>query len=430
MDDGLSAHEAIVIVSSDGHVAPVVERYRPFCEAQYLDELDDFIAKIDDHLLSVTGTADRADPRRDEYLADLRVRYGSQDLYENPDLRLSHMDDDGVAIEIVYHGGFNGQPIPFFSRDLMAHLGQDVPAPGRATELRAAGIRMYNRWLADYVSVAPERLIGLAHIPMWDVASSVEEVKLAHSAGLRGINLPAPRRGLTGYNDESWRPLWRICSDLGMSLHTHGGAGERLDSPGTGYLAIRMTEEYFAARRALPQLIFGAVFELYPDLKFFVTEQTGRWIPETLNEFEAIYHAPHHARAIPYIRDYLPHEPNFYFRRNCFVGASFMAHYEAESAVEHGYWMNMLWGRDYPHPEGTWPFTRASIRATFSGIPEGPVRAMLGESALDVLDINRAAARAIADRIGPSYADTQVPLEQRPAGSEYSLGFRQVGSFA
>jgi hypothetical protein len=37
------------------------------------------------------------------------------------------MDADGIAAEVIYHGGFNRQPVPFFSRELGAAFGQDVP---------------------------------------------------------------------------------------------------------------------------------------------------------------------------------------------------------------------------------------------------------------------------------------------------------------
>ena len=37
-----------------------------------------------------------------------------------------------------------------------------------------------------------------------------------------------------------------------------------------------------------------------------------------------------------------------------FLGASFQARFEAEDAIENGYWRNILWGTDYPHVEGTW----------------------------------------------------------------------------
>ena len=40
----------------------------------------------------------------------------------------------------------------------------------------------------------------------------------------------------------------------------------------------------------------------------------------------------------------------------------------------------ILFGRDYPHPEGTWPNTAEWLRDAFAGVPEAELRLMLGEN--------------------------------------------------
>ena len=42
----------------------------------------------------------------------------------------------------------------------------------------------------------------------------------------------------------------------------------------------------------------------------------------------------------------------------------------------------MMFGRDFPHPESTWPNTWDWLRDAFSGVPEDDVRAIVGENAL------------------------------------------------
>jgi predicted TIM-barrel fold metal-dependent hydrolase len=70
--------------------------------------------------------------------------------------------------------------------------------------------------------------------------------------------------------------------------------------------------------------------------------------------------------------------PSEYFGTNVFVGASMLAHFEAELAIEHGYVDSIMWGSDYPHPEGlrnpfdTDPETsqfRRALRNTFQDLP-------------------------------------------------------------
>jgi predicted TIM-barrel fold metal-dependent hydrolase len=298
----------------------------------------------------------------------LQYEYGNDDVNFDPVTRIRDMDADGVAAEVVFHGAFARDPIPFFGPMVSTTFSQDVPDTADARRLRHAGITMYNRWLADWCSTAPGRLIGVAHIPMWDVVASVAAARSAADAGLRCINLPSPRRGLPGYNDPAWDPLWEVCCELGVSLHTHGGGGEGFPVTGPGSVGIHLAELGVAGRRGLWQMIFGGVFERFPAVRFFVTEQNGAWVVDLLQTLDSAYLCPMQSRETPFIQDVLPKLPSEYFASNCVVGASFMSRMEATAAVDHGYWRNVTWGRDYPHSEGTWPYTRESLSATFAGL--------------------------------------------------------------
>ena len=63
---------------------------------------------------------------------------------------------------------------------------------------------------------------------------------------------------------------------------------------------------------------------------------------------------------------------------------------------------NIMWGSDYPHPEGTWPYTREQMIETFRGIPETELRAMLGLNAARLYGMDVAALEHTAARIGPT----------------------------
>ena len=62
----------------------------------------------------------------------------------------------------------------------------------------------------------------------------------------------------------------------------------------------------------------------------------------------------------------------------------------------------ILFGRDYPHPEGTWPHTREWLRDAFAGVPEDELRLMLGENAIRFFGLDRDRLAEIAKRIGPT----------------------------
>ena len=122
-----------------------------------------------------------------------------------------------------------------------------------------------------------------------------------------------------------------------------------------------------------------------------------------------------------------------------FIGGSFLAHYQAEEASRDGYATNVLWGSDYPHPEGTWqyqedpdavPMTRLALRQTFAGVPDDDVRRMVGGNAISVFGLDAEALRQVATRIGaPTLDDLAAPLDTIPEDGGF-YAFRTVGPWA
>ena len=64
--------------------------------------------------------------------------------------------------------------------------------------------------------------------------------------------------------------------------------------------------------------------------------------------------------------------PSDYFGRNVFIGASTMSREEVRRRYAIGI-DTVMWGNDYPHPEGTWPHTVAKLKETFHDVPVADV---------------------------------------------------------
>jgi predicted TIM-barrel fold metal-dependent hydrolase len=62
---------------------------------------------------------------------------------------------------------------------------------------------------------------------------------------------------------------------------------------------------------------------------------------------------------------------------------------------------NIMWGSDYPHPEGTWPTTREQMVETFAGLPDDEIAAMLGGNAARVYGFDPDKLAPLVARIGP-----------------------------
>jgi predicted TIM-barrel fold metal-dependent hydrolase len=417
-----STADPVLLVSGDSHVGPLLEtQLREYCPTRYRDEFDEFAR-------SPFVAANRA-----ALGGGSRVNSKTAGHYD-VDARLADMDSDGIAAELIFHDSFNGEPFPL--RD----GGWPDPAD---PELAAVGFQIYNRWLADFCAAAPERLIGLPHLPMWDLDAAISELRWAADHGFRGVNFPGTRPGWPHYNEPVWEPFWSAAENAGMVLTTHAGGG--VDPAATEVFAAAAALMLIEAggtlnRRVIPRMIIGGVFERHPGLKVVMTEQPGVWVPNLLTEMDsAVLSLPQRQGGRP-----LPKPPSEYFMTNIFVGASFMSPLEAESAVRDGYWANLFWGRDYPHPEGTWkysedraaePMTHLSLRHAFAGIPEDKVRALVGENAVSVYGLDREKLSVIAGKIGPVLEQITAPLESVPRSESPEregmglCAFRTVGAW-
>jgi predicted TIM-barrel fold metal-dependent hydrolase len=329
------------------------------------------------------------------------------------------MDADGITADVIFHGTQNGEQMPFVADALFATGGE------QALDLEAAGCRMYNRWLADFVSGAPERHAGLAYIPWSDIGKAVEELEWARAAGLRGVNFPAPTRKRPYYHDPMYEPIWSAAAALEMPLATHTGGGDRWDyDDGVLGQAFQKLELGFVTRRSIWQLMLSGVFERHPNLRLVLTEIYAAWVNEMLRDLDFAYTDSIN----PAIRERVPRLPSEYWLTNCFVGASFMSHDEALMYPDRGA-VNLMWGSDYPHLEGTYPYTRASLRLTFAGLPPEHVRPMIGATAAKVygLDLDKLAVHA--QRIGPTVEEMATPPTELPDPAYVGYGFRRNSSW-
>lgn len=424
----MSAHppiddEPVIVVSSDTHIGPRLrEDLRPYCPAPLLAEFDDFAATIDAQRAELY---ERMRGRQAAGMSPNRRTAGHHD----PHARLRDLDYDGVAAEVIFHGSQNEEPIPWGNFVVF------LPPVTDDLRLVAAGRAIFNRWLADHCSVEPHRRAGLAQLPMWDLDAAVAELRWAHEHGLRGVNFPAPGPSLAPYNDPSWEPFWATAAELRMPLTTHAGAGDPGQWSGREAMSLMTIESGgWASRRALHQMIFGGVFDRHPHLHLVLTEQPGDWWTYTLRELDSVWMA-HRST----LGDQVPRPPSHYCQRNVSLGASFLAPFEAQDAIEHGYVDNVMWGSDYPHTEGTFQFPehpdqasigRVALRNTFAGLAPEAVVAMAGLNAARVYGLDTVALAAEARRIGaPTPSELSQPVDQVPAGAS-PFAFRTFGPWA
>jgi predicted TIM-barrel fold metal-dependent hydrolase len=410
--------DRLIFVSSDSHAGMPKELWSDYLDPRFHDLIprlheDNAIYPVATALLGAKKTTTSPLPEHRE--VHMTGWHGLHD----PVLRMADMDREGVAAEFVFHGD---------SRlgDLF-HNGTNRLYPLEAWE---AGAHAWNRWAADAFGFALDRFLLTAAIgPCTDIDAAVAEVHWIADHGFTATYGPhyLTHPGLPKLFDEYWEPYWRACEERNIALVVHAGfgteqgvvfkeiekiygaaaeaAGGTDDVPTILQHADAVSDDsalFFSnwvnrnvhSRRPLWQMVFGGVFDRHPDLKLMLTEIRLDWIPATLSFLDSFYED--HRKEIPSLL-----KPSEYWRRNCLAGASFIHKAEVEMRHEIGV-ETILFGRDYPHFESTWPHTTQWLQDAFQGVPENELRLMLGENAIEFFGLDRSRLLEIASRIGPT----------------------------
>jgi predicted TIM-barrel fold metal-dependent hydrolase len=383
-----------LVISADCHAGLPSEQYRDWIEPDHTAAFDDYLDRRRAMVKQlIAGDEDFAAKWERDNQEGLR---GAWDAGR----RDKELDGDGVAGEVIFPDADSvmGGASPPFGAGLSGSA--DVEP-----ELAFAGARAHNRWLSGLCQESPERRAGVALVPIsHGVDRSVAEITWAREHGLRGgILIPAMWGAAPPYHDRAYDPVWAACQDLDMPIHTHSGPAPRHEYG--EHLGIYASEAVWWAGRPLWFLLWSGAFERFPGLKFVVTESAAYWAPDLLWKMDVYFAGSHTTKKmIKRLRGSLTMLPSQYFDRNCFLGASTMSRTEVARRYEIGIG-NLMWGNDYPHPEGTWPHTVEKLRDTFWDVPPGETAAMLGGTAAGVYGFDADALVPLASRIGPTAAD-------------------------
>src|SRR5688500_17226113 len=83
--------------------------------------------------------------------------------------------------------------------------------------------RAYNDWLRDYCSAAPNRLYGVALVPLQDPKAAIAEMERAvQELEFKAVMIrPAPYIELRKLHDPVYDPFWDAASSLGCPVGVH-----------------------------------------------------------------------------------------------------------------------------------------------------------------------------------------------------------------
>ena len=163
-------------------------------------------------------------------------------------------------------------------------------------------------------------------------------------------------------------------------------------------------ETIFFTARPLWFMLLTGVFERFPTLKMAVTEAGSYWAADLLWRVDMMATREHGMRKMVNTRGTLTMLPSEYFDRNIKIGSSNTRRRELGRRYEIGVG-NIMWGNDFPHPEGTWPYTREFLKDRFWDIPIDETEQILGLNQAEFYGFDLDKLQPIADRIGPTPED-------------------------
>jgi predicted TIM-barrel fold metal-dependent hydrolase len=277
----------------------------------------------------------------------------------DPDLRIKDQDLDGIQAEVLY--GILGA----------AQRLNDWEA---ATEM----MRIYNEWLAEFCGAYPYRFAGIASIPNHDMEAAVAEVhRVAERGAVRGLEVSLTLE-MKPLFDPHWNPLWHAASEAKIPVHFHTIGGKKPDLESMPPLQARQAFAVFITgfqlnmANKVMELIYGGVFEAYPELTVVIGESGIGWIPYVLEHMDLEWEEQ--------FKDLtLKMKPSEYWRRQCY--ATYQSDPVGLRLIDLLGEDTIMWGSDFPHPDGVWPDSQSFIERELAGVPEATRRKLICDNA-------------------------------------------------
>ncbi len=389
----MSATDNYTIISADTHAGANHETYREYLDPAFRDEFDAWRGKY-------------KNPWKDLRDTDLRIRNWDDDR------RDADLYSDGCVAEVVFP---NTVP-PFYPAFVL------FAGPPKEDDYlrRRAGLQAHNRWLKDFCDARPGQRAGVGQIFLNDIDDAIEDATWIKENGLNGgvllPNIAPDVKWVKPLYDPEYDRLWSALVDLDVPVTLHGGTG----SPSYGRYAsvplIMINEVPFYSVRPFVHMLLSGVFERHPNMKFVMTENAAGALPEIVANMDKMI-AKVNDGAIGELKyadeNKLPKLASEYFAQNCYIGASMPGPDDCETRhllPEDRF----MWGNDYPHDEGSGPWSRELIRLSLPGIEEAEMTRILSENAANLYGFDLEKLAPLAAQHGPSKAELAQPLTALP----------------
>ncbi|MEU4312337.1 amidohydrolase family protein [Nocardia sp. NPDC024068] len=259
----------------------------------------------------------------------------------NPEDRITELDRQGVRETLNY---------PTLA-SLVEHSAADDP------ELTMAIIHALNRWMLEHWSYAyRDRIFSTPIINCAEVDGARRELRyiLDHGAKVALIK-PAPVKGVHGWRSPAlpeFDPFWRDVQDAGLPIVLHASQPpldeyvNKWEPPATkNFMAMSSFRWLALGHREISDMIGSLIchgtLTRFPGLRIASVENGSSWIHPLFHDLTDL------TRKMP---QNFPEDPLEVFRRNIWVSPFWEG--SVSDVVETVGWDRVMFGSDYPHPEG------------------------------------------------------------------------------
>jgi len=252
--------------------------------------------------------------------------------------------------------------------------------------------KVVNDWLSDTWGPYLDRVAPGIHLPFKDIGACVAELERAAGMGLRPGLLPDGIFERPYYMDE-WEPLWEAADSLRIPITMHvGGLRSPLLGPGLmaypGRQDIGWYMQCCGMGETLGWLTYSGIFEKYPNLHVVMTEGYAGWLGFAMQFYDHHFSQSRlHQLGIDDVMGpaKIDTPPSYYLKRQ--AHATFMWDPLAIRSRDITGLDCLMWGNDYPHHEGSFPFSAEWIEKQFEGVAANEIEQICRGNAAEIFGI-------------------------------------------
>jgi uncharacterized protein len=368
------------VIDADGHILEPLDLWDKYMDPKFRDRAPRLVVdnetgkeklQVENQLLGSQqgmGGIGGVGARQGEVkAAEMKYNEGRPGGFD-PHKRIPDMDLDGIDAAVLYP-----------SMGLFAGAVHD-PA------LASALCRAYNRWLADYCKPYPDRLFGVAMLPMQSVPHAIEEMRFARQElGFKACFLRPNPYNNKMINHPDYESFWTAAEDLDIAIGFHEGGSSGMPTVGIdrfeGRAAQHIISHTMEMMLACLAVIWGGVCEKHPKIRVGFLESGGGWVAPWLDRMDR------HFDDQGFNDSGLKTRPSELFRRNCWISfepvegsLKVLADYIGPTKI--------MWATDYPHRDGFFPGAPDMVRKNLEGTSPATQHGVLAGGAMGFYGIN------------------------------------------